>query len=215
MRTAHSKNLHGPWGLYAIIDPECCRDHPLLGVARAVLENGAGCIQLRDKIGRFEDTVDIGRRLRTLCDEYGVPFIVNDNPYLAREIGADGVHLGQDDMPVQLAREIMGANGLIGLSTHTREQALAGQDSGADYLGFGPAYITSTKIQAYPPLGVEMMQWAVGAMRLPLVAIGGITAARARELASVGVQNVAVISALTATEDPGAAAKAFVEAIHG
>lgn len=209
----HSKNLHGPWGLYVILDPEHCRGRSMMSLAREVLENGAGVLQLRDKIGTFEESLAIGRKLLTLCDEYGIPFIVNDNPYLAREIGADGVHLGQDDMPVSMAREIVGPNAMIGLSTHTREQAMEGQNSGADYLGFGPAFATATKVQEYLPLGVDLMRWAVGAIRVPFVAIGGISPENARELAVVGVRNVAVISALTRSDDPGATTRAFVEAL--
>lgn len=214
MPTSHSKNLHGPWGLYAILDPEHCGGRSLLRLARAVLENGAGAIQLRDKTGTFEESVQLGRKLLALCDEYGAPFIINDNPYLAREINADGVHLGQEDMPIAMAREIVGGGKLIGLSTHTREQALAGDESGADYLGFGPAFATTSKVQDYLPLGVDLMRWAAGAIRIPFVAIGGITPERARDLAAVGVRNVAVISALTQSDDPAAAAKAFVEALH-
>ncbi len=212
-RMTRSKNLHGPWGLYAIIDPEHCLGRPLLSLARMVLENGAGALQLRDKRGTFEEILSAARSLQALCDEYGVPFIINDNPYLAREAGADGVHLGQEDIPVALAREIIGPDRLIGLSTHTREQALSGETSGADYLGFGPAFATATKVQPYLPLGLEFMQWAAQSLRVPFVAIGGITPQNARELASVGVSNIAVISALGESDDPGWMAQAFVQAV--
>ena len=201
------------WGLYAIIDPAFCKGREPLPLARQVLQSGAGILQLRDKESDFEDLVILGRSIKTLCDEYSAPFIVNDNPYLAKEVGAGGVHLGQNDMPVQMAREIVGNDALIGLSTHTRKQAVDGQVSGADYLGFGPAYATETKSLEYAPLGRGEMRWAAQTLRIPFVAIGGITTRRLPDLVEAGVRNVAVISAIFADDDPGAAAGEFVEGL--
>jgi thiamine-phosphate pyrophosphorylase len=203
-----------PWGLYAIIDPEFCKGRAPLHLARQVLQSGAGILQLRDKRSDFEELVILGRSLKTLCDEYAVPLIVNDNPYLAKEAGASGVHLGQTDMPVPMAREIVGKDALIGLSTHTRKQAIEGQISGADYLGFGPVYATSTKPRAHSPLGRGEMRWAARTLGIPFVAIGGITPRRLPELVQAGVRNVAVISAIFGADDPGAAAGEFVEGLR-
>ena len=208
-----AKNLRGPWGLYAIVDPDQCARRPPEELARQVLQNGAGALQLRDKQRSFEDRARLGRHLLALCDEFRVPFIVNDDPHLAREIGADGVHVGQTDTPVSQARQIVGLGRLVGLSTHNRAQALEGQRSGADYLGFGPIYATGTKAQPYAPLGLGEARWAAENLKIPFVAIGGLTPQRAGELARAGVKNVAAISALFAAEDPGAAARAFCEAL--
>ncbi len=170
-------------------------------------------MQWRDKASPFEDQVQTCMKLKALCDEFNTPMIVNDNPYLALESGADGVHLGQDDVSVWVARDLLGDERLIGLSTHTRKQALDGAKSGANYLGFGPMYQTRTKQQEYKALEVGGARWATGLIDLPLVAIGGITPERARRLARVGVRTVAVISALFEADDPGEEARDFIEAM--
>ncbi|MCX7017316.1 MAG: thiamine phosphate synthase [Candidatus Sumerlaeota bacterium] len=206
-------NLFAPWGLYAVVDPEHCAGRDPLALARAVLENGAGILQLRDKKSTPAERQRLAGELLALCREFGVPFLVNDFVLLAWRIGADGVHLGQGDLAVDEARKILGPNRLIGLSTHNREQALRGLRSGADYLGFGPMYATGTKVQEHPPLGLEQARWAAETLTLPFVAIGGITPERAADLARCGVKNVAAISALFAVGDPGAAARAFVKAV--
>ncbi|MHA1573359.1 MAG: thiamine phosphate synthase [Alphaproteobacteria bacterium] len=209
------KRKSAPWGLYAILDPAHCAGRDLAILARQVLENGAGALQLRDKKGDEQERTKMGRRLKALCEEFGAMFIINDDPCLAREVDADGVHVGQDDAPIAEARAIVGRDRVVGLSTHTREQALAGCDSGADYLGFGPIYATATKTQPYPPLGAEEVRWAAETLILPFVAIGGVTRERLPELVEAGVKNVAAISAIFAAEDPGRAARQFVEVLAG
>ncbi|OPZ13173.1 MAG: Thiamine-phosphate synthase [candidate division BRC1 bacterium ADurb.BinA364] len=204
----------GEWGLYAIVDPEHCIRHNPLRAARLLLEGGARALQLRDKMSPFDDRLALALRLKALCDEYGAHFIVNDDPGLALAAGADGVHVGQDDTPVSEARGLLGPDAIIGLSTHTRGQALEGQHSGADYLGFGPMFMTQTKDQPYAPLGVDEARWAARTLTLPFVAIGGIARDNVGLLAEAGTRNAAAIGALLRAGDIKAEARFFAEALR-
>ncbi|MCX7019512.1 MAG: thiamine phosphate synthase [bacterium] len=188
------------WGIYAILDARAA-GRPHLEAARALLEGGAAVIQLRDKTSTFEELMDIGRGLRRMTRDHGADFIVNDNPYLARELDADGVHLGQSDFPADIAREILGPEKIIGLSTHTKPQALAAQLLPVDYIGVGPVYPTRTKVSEWPPVGTALIRWVRHAISLPMVAIGGITGERIVDVVAAGAHNVAMIRELLTAGD--------------
>ncbi len=197
-------------GLYAIVDPERCGGRPLERVAEAVLRGGAAVLQLRAK--RLDDRarLALAQRLAALCTAWGVPFVVDDRVDLAVLCGARGVHLGQRDLPLQAARRL--APSLhVGCSTHDEAQLREALAAGADIVAFGPVHPTRTKDDPDPTVGLGGLERAARLVdrRVPLVAIGGITAERAAAVVAAGADMVAVISALGDAEDPERAARRF------
>ena len=178
------------------------------GLARRLVAAGACAIQLRMKHATTRELVAAGRAVR---DEVsGVPFIVNDRLDVALVVGADGVHLGQDDLPLDAALRLAGGRLLIGVSTHNVEQARAAARGGASYLGFGPVYATATKENPDPVQGLAALAQAVrAASPVPVVAIGGVTPAVAGELARAGAAAACAISAVNGAGDVEAAARAI------
>lgn len=190
-------------GFYAILDPAECRTTPL-ETAEAILRGGCAVLQLRDKRGDDRDTLALARALRERCRAAQVPFVMNDRVDLALLSEADGVHLGQEDMPVEDARRIFG--GAIGLSTHDLQQALAAD---ADLIGFGPVYDTTTKANPDPTVGLDALREVCGRVAVPVVAIGGLSVERAREVAATGARLGAAIGAVCRATDPAASARAM------
>lgn len=188
------------WGLYAIIDAEMA-GKPHADICRQLVAGGASVIQLRDKKATFEELMDIGRELRAITREAGALFIVNDNPYLARELDADGVHIGQEDFPPDIVREVMGEDKIVGLSTHSKQQAIAATTWPIDYIGVGPVYATSTKQTGNIPVGASLIRWVRQHIPLPTVAIGGITTETLPDALAAGATNVAMIGELMRAED--------------
>jgi thiamine-phosphate pyrophosphorylase len=199
-------------GLYAIVDPEHCGARSPLDVAAGILEGGCAVLQLRSKSMPDRAFLALAGQLRGLCRDAGVPFVLNDRPDVARLVEADGVHLGQDDLPIAAARAIVGLEVAIGRSTHDLEQVRLAAEEGADYLGFGPIYPTTSKVDPDPVVTVAGLRAAVEQVSLPVVAIGGITAARVPEVAGTGARYWAAISALSAAPDVKAAARRMQEA---
>lgn len=168
--------------------------------------------QYRNKRGPRKDIYETSLRLAGLLKKAGAVFIVNDHADIALAVDADGVHLGQDDLPLRDARKLLGANKLIGISTHDLEQARTAESAGADYLGFGPVFTTTTK-DAGHPRGVEQITLVRRAVALPILAIGGITLENAGEAVRAGADGVAVISAVLSAQDIAAAATAMIRQI--
>jgi thiamine-phosphate pyrophosphorylase len=182
-------------------------------VLRAALGGGAGLIQIRDKEGvSRESTARAGQTFRRLADTYGALFIVNDDPSLASELGADGVHVGQDDTPVGEARDLLGPEAIIGLSTHSEDQIASAQDSGADYISVGPVWETPTK-EGRPAVGLELVRHAAAHSELPFFAIGGIDAANIGEVLEAGATRAVVVRAIRDAKDPFSAAESLRAAI--
>ena len=178
---------------------------PAEGIVEAALNGGVDVVQLRDK-GAADDQLAVAAgALRTLCTEHGALLIVNDRPDLALACGADGVHVGQDDLAVAEVRRHVGDELLIGLSTHSPGQIAAASHSDADYIGVGPVYETATK-PGLAPVGLELVEHAAAHTAQPFFAVGGIDAGRAREVASAGAERVAVVRAIRDAADPRAAA---------
>jgi thiamine-phosphate pyrophosphorylase len=173
------------------------------------LAGGARLFQYRDKLSHMGEAYERALPLRRLAKESGATFLVNDRCDLALAVDADGVHLGQDDLPLALARSVMGEGKLIGLSTHRLEQVLAAGDA-ADYLAFGPIFDTGTKPDHEPVVGVEGLRAIRSHTTLPLFAIGGITLERVAPVLEAGADGVAVISALAGSPDVAGAARAFM-----
>lgn len=200
--------------LYAITADGAALDPKTPNTIRGWLRGGVRAIQLREKQIEPHSLIPFGKWLRSATREYGATLIVNDNPRLAEIIGADGVHLGQEDGSIADAREVLGPDAIIGLSTHSREQVLAAASSGADYIGVGPIFASPTKDVGRPLLGPDFAGWAARESQLPTVAIGGINLINVETLVAMGCRNVAVVSALNDTEDPAATARAFLRVLN-
>ena len=203
-----------PSRLYAIVDPLDTGRDPL-ELARAMLAGGARLLQLRLKHVATGELVRIAGDVGALARAAGATFIVNDRADVASACGADGVHLGQDDLPVAAARGILGRDGIVGFSTHSEEQLAAGCGTGADYLAFGPIYATTSKSAADPVLGPERLRNARALTTASLVAIGGITAATAPDVLAAGADAVAVIGALVRAPDVARATAELLRVVEG
>lgn len=194
-------------GLYLVTDERLSRGRATADIARAAIRGGVDAIQLRGKDLPMSEQVAIGRALRAITREAGVLFIVNDRADLAVALDADGVHVGQDDLPADLARRVVGPGRIVGVSAATIAEARAARDAGADYLGVGAIFGTSTKLDAGAPTGPALLGTIGGAVDLPLVGIGGINHANAAAVIAAGAAGVAVVSAIVAADDPEAAAR--------
>jgi thiamine-phosphate pyrophosphorylase len=182
----------------------------LPGLLHGAIAGGVDVVQVREKHLPDEELVAVARAARSLCERLGALLIVNDHPHIAREVGADGVHVGQDDMPVAEVRELVGPELLIGLSTHAPgEIDAAGVDAAAglvDYIGVGPVHATPTK-PGRPAVGLELVRYAATHASVPFFAIGGIEAANAPDAIAAGARRLCVLRALAAAADPERAAR--------
>lgn len=199
-------------GLYAIIDNSILPGVSNAEIARRVLAGGAKVIQLRGKGISSKDLLAEAKKIRRLTKEAGAIFVVNDRADIALLSDADGVHLGQDDLPILEARKILGGEKLIGISTHSVEQAVRAEQEGADYVGFGPIFATKTKADAEEAKGLRALWEVRNSVKIPVVAIGGINLENIEEVIETGVDGVAVISAIVKAPDIEEATRRFVEA---
>ena len=191
--------------LYAVTDQMWLKEgETLLDVVQEVLKNGATFLQIREKdLG--EDAFETeAAKLKALCTEYGIPYVVNDSVEIALKIDADGVHVGQSDIKGRDIRAMIGPDKILGISAGTVEEAVAAEKAGADYIGVGAVFGTSTKKNARS-MTMDALKEIVSAVSIPVVAIGGIGAGNILQLCGSGVDGVAVVSAIFAAEDPGTA----------
>lgn len=204
------------WQTYLVTDDAHSAGRETPAVVEAAIQGGVDVVQLREKGMDARDRYQLGRRLRELTAEADVPLVVNDRVDLAVAVDADGVHLGQTDLPVEVAREQLGSNAIVGVSAATVAEARAAADAGADYLGVGAVYGTDSKDVAEDRDGVgpDRIRSITDAVDVPVVGIGGITADNARPVVEAGASGVAVISAITAAADPAAAAAALREVVE-
>ena len=215
MKRTRAERAASVRGLYVIVDPEATRGRPILEVAEAVLEGGATLVQLRDKAGELETVLPTARAIKALCESRGALFIVNDDPHLAAASGAQGLHLGQDDMPVAEARRIVDSGTIIGRSNNTIEEIEASRNAGADYLAVGAVFPTSTMGKSgRPVVGIDLITTAKEAADQPIVAIGGITRYNAAEVMRAGADCICAVGAITLADNPKTAAQELVEAIE-
>jgi thiamine-phosphate diphosphorylase len=206
-----SKDKKAVRGLYLIVDDTPGPDERgWEDIAGAGIAGGAEVVQLRGKSMTTWELYGVALRLRKMTEQSGALFIVNDSVELAIASHADGVHLGQDDMPIDIARRLLGDGAIIGVSTHSVEQAQAAEASGADYIGYGPIYPTTSK-DAGTPKGPDGIKEVRGKVKVPIVAIGGISTNNAREAIGAGADAVAVISAVSCADDMVEAARAIAE----
>ena len=199
-----------PSRLYAVVDAARTGGRPLAEVVEAMLAGGVSVLQLRVKDGPADEFLRLALDARQRTERAGCLFIVNDRVDVALAARADGVHLGQDDLPLEAARPLMGDR-LIGISTHSVEQAEEAERGGADYIGFGPMFPTRTKETGYASRGPAMLRSVRSRVRLPIVAIGGITADNVAQTWESGADAAAMISYLTQGEDVAARVKGILE----
>jgi thiamine-phosphate pyrophosphorylase len=189
--------------LYVIVDPLDTGRDPV-ALADALLAGGARVLQLRLKHAAPRALYEVAAAIRPRARAAGALFLVNDRPDVARAVDADGVHLGQDDVPLAVARRVLGPDALIGISTHDLVEATAAADAGADYIGVGPIYPTATKERALPARGLALVRAVRAAVACPIVAIGGITPATTPDVLAAGATSVAMIGALIRSPDVSA-----------
>ncbi|MPM35400.1 Thiamine-phosphate synthase [bioreactor metagenome] len=194
--------------LYAVTDRAWVGTLSLYQQVELALKNGATCVQLREKELDGDAFLAEATALAKLCKEYGVPFIVNDNVEIAIKSGADGIHVGQEDMLAADVRAQVGNGMIVGVSAHTVAEALEAVKNGADYLGLGAVFSTSTKSDV-DLMPFETLRAICAAVDVPTVAIGGISGENILHLSGSGVDGVAVVSAIFGAEDPGAATAAL------
>ncbi|MEK6762065.1 MAG: thiamine phosphate synthase [Nitrospirota bacterium] len=197
-------------GLYIILDPSVCLPRPLIEVLNTAAEAGAVLFQYRNKTASMKDAYVEALALRQAAAKAGVLFIVNDRCDLALAIDADGVHLGQGDLPLDLARKVMGPEKLIGISTHSLKQVRDATAGKPDYLGFGPIFTPGSKQDHDPVVGLEGLRAIRSLTPLPVFAIGGIHLDRVDDVVRAGADGVAVISAILKATDVSHAVNAFL-----
>ncbi len=197
--------------LYAIVDAAQIGERTPVAVAEVFLSAGVRLIQFRDKRASSRALHETCREIRGRAREAGALFIVNDRPDVALTADADGVHVGQEDLSVELARQLLGATKLIGCSTHSSAQIVQANRTSADYIAFGPIFPTLSKERPDPVVGLDGLREARKATRKPLVAIGGVTLENARAVIEAGADSVAVIRDLVAAEDPAVRVREFLK----
>lgn len=186
--------------LYAVTDRSWVKEQTFYEQVESALKGGVTCVQLREKDLPEEDFLEEALAIRALCHDYGVPFLINDNVELAIRCGADGVHVGQKDMEAGHVRSLVGDEMMIGVSAQTVEQAVRAQEAGADYLGVGAVFSTSTKADAMD-VSYETLRKICESVSIPVVAIGGINQNNMMELSGSGICGVALVSAIFASKD--------------
>jgi len=211
MNAARSPSLSG---LYIILDPSVCPARPLVEVLTVAAEAGATLFQYRNKTASMKDAYGEALALRQAAAKAGVLFIVNDRCDLALAVDADGVHLGQGDLSLDLARKVMGPEKLIGISTHNPDQVREATAGQPDYLGFGPIFTPGSKQDHDPVVGLEGLRAMRALTSLPVFAIGGIHIDQVREVLRAGANGVAVISAILKAQDISQAVNAFLAQIE-
>ena len=199
---------------HVLTDSDLQKKFSHLELARMAIAGGADTIQFRQKAGPTRELIETACRMKKVCAEAGVVFIVNNRLDVALASDADGVHLGQDDFPIPLARTYLGPDKIIGGSAVTLEETQKCYNEGADYVGFGPVYPTSSKDDAGPVTGIERLRQVSGSVPIPLVAIGGISLNNIQEVMRAGAKGIAVISAVCCQVDPEKAARQLFNALH-
>ena len=195
------------YDLYVLTDAGLSRGRSHPQVVRAAIKGGATLIQLREKGATTRALVETGQELRAVTREAGVPLIANDRVDVALAVDADGVHVGQGDMPAALARRLIGPDRMLGVSATCLGEALRGEREGADYLGVGPVFPTGSKADAAPPMGLDGLAAIAARIRIPIVAIGGVGPGNAGAVVGAGADGAAVISAVVGAPDVERAAR--------
>jgi thiamine-phosphate pyrophosphorylase len=194
------------YSLYLVTDRGLARGRPTLEIVEAAVNGGVTIVQLREKDCSTMDFIEQALSIKKFIKARHIPLIINDRVDVAQAVKADGVHLGQTDMPLDMAKSILGDTMIIGISAECLEDAIAAEKGGADYLGVSPIYATPTKTDTAPALGLEGLRQIRSAVQLPLVGIGGLNRDNAADVIHHGADGVAVVSAIVAADDPAVAA---------
>jgi thiamine-phosphate pyrophosphorylase len=211
---------HAPldYSLYLVTDSALSRGRSQLEIVAAAIRGGVTVVQYREKTVGLRVLIEQALALQTLCRQAAVPFIVNDRVDVALAVDADGVHVGQDDMPASLARQLIGPDRIVGVSVENIAQARQAQADGADYVGASPIFATPTKPDAPRPMGLEGLREVARVCSLPIVAIGGMNKTNAAEALRAGAAGIAVVSAIVQADDVERASrelKAVIERERG
>jgi len=196
--------------LYVVTDRSWLGNNSFIQQVEEVLQNGATFLQLREKNLSYDEILKEAMEIKVLTDKYKVPFVINDNIEVALACNADGVHVGQDDMPAKEVRSLIGENKILGVSVQTVEQAIKAEEDGADYLGVGAVFSTSTKPDA-DTVSIETLKAICQSVSVPVVAIGGISEKNIMNLKDTGISGVAVVSAIFASPDVAKATRKLYE----
>lgn len=200
--------------LYLVTNSDKFRsEDEFLDAIASALEGGVDVLQFREKNMPARKIIELGKKIKQLCLQYEVTFIVNDRVDIAAILEADGVHLGQDDLDVKSAREILGDKCIVGVSTHAPEQALKAVEDGADYIGVGPVFATPTK-EGRIPVGLDYVKWVSKNIDIPAFAIGGINEENVNEVIGSGAKRVAVVRAIINAKSPDKAVEKFLNELH-
>jgi thiamine-phosphate pyrophosphorylase len=188
------------WGIHILLGASPVNGYSAKELAQIAVDGGASVIQLREKEMPMDELLPIAKKIRAICHD--ITFIINDRADIAKIIEADGVHLGQDDLPIRYAREILGDDAIIGVSTGSINEALTAEREGANYIGFGHMYPTLSKIKSTLPKSLQELENVCSAVSIPVIAIGGITPYNVPSLLTCGIEGIAVISAFSEADDP-------------
>lgn len=193
------------YSLYLVTDRSLARGRTSEAIVRAAIRGGISCVQLREKNCSTRDFLEEAHILKDILEPHKIPLIINDRIDIALAVKADGVHLGQSDMPISYARKIVGGNMIVGISAESVADAVAAEKQGADYIGISPVFATATKNDIAPPLGLEGVRQIREAVKLPLVGIGGINANNSHLVFQAGADGIAVVSAIVSADCPESA----------
>ncbi|MGE5257746.1 MAG: thiamine phosphate synthase [Hyphomicrobiales bacterium] len=195
------------YSLYLVTDRGLSRGRATLDIVRAAVRGGVTCVQLREKTCSTREFIAEALAIRDFLKSHDIPLIINDRVDVALAVGADGVHLGQTDMPLAMARSVLGRSHIIGISAESLRDAAEAEAGGADYLGVSPIFATATKTDTAAPLSLEGLRAIRRTVKLPLIAIGGVGASNAADVMASGADGVAVVSAIVTAADPEFAAR--------
>jgi len=201
------------WKLCFVADAEAAAGKDILQLIAQAVEGGVTIVQLRGKKWTSREFLEVGMKAVRLLKPKKIPLIINDEVHIALACEASGVHLGQGDMPLRFARELMGKERIIGISVSSADEALAAEKGGSDYIGVGPVFATLSKKDIGSPLGLAGLREIRQKVKIPILAIGGISVDNVADVIASGADGVAVISAITAATDPKKAATEIIESI--
>jgi len=200
--------------LCLVADAEAAKGRSIISIIEKAVDAGVNLVQLRAKNLETRDFLALALQTSKVLDAKKTPLIINDRVDIAQACGASGVHLGQKDLPLPVARKILGKNKKIGFTVNTLREALAAEAGGADYLGVGPVFSTPTKKEPRPVLGLPGLKAIREKIKIPILAIGGINTSNARQVMECGVEGIAVVSAIMAAKDIRRAVKKIIEAMR-
>lgn len=198
------------YSLYLVTDHRNKTDEEFLNIIEEAIKGGTSIVQLREKTASTKDFYQLALKVKEITTRYDVPLLINDRMDIALAVDSEGVHLGQDDMPADIARKIIGDDKILGVSASTVEEAIKAQIDGADYIGSGAVFPTATKDDA-DSVSKEELKSIVDSIDIPVVAIGGITIENARELKDTGIAGFSVVSAIMSADDPKEASQKLRE----